>query len=108
MGKPPDDACPYPRPFPDDFQDCPTFERAEPTPGRSKDHPVLTPGSCVNLTVGTYWDELRHRYGRCRLGDSAARLARLKTQIADSESYVNAHADFDDMSLPPPSIMPPR
>jgi hypothetical protein len=35
-------------------------------------------------------------------------LARLKTQIADSESYVNAHADLDDMSLPPPSIMPPR
>jgi hypothetical protein len=64
-------------------------------------------GSCVNLTVGIFWDELRHRYGRCRLGDSAARLALLKTQIVDSDSYVNAHADFDD-NLPPPSIMPPR
>jgi len=64
--------------------------------------------SCVNLAVGMYSDELRHRYARCRLGDSAARLAHLKTQIVDSESYVNAHADFDDMSLIPPPIMPPR
>jgi hypothetical protein len=64
-------------------------------------------GSCVNLTVGIFWDELRHRYGRCRLGDSGARLALLKTQIVDSDSYVNAHADFDD-NLPPPPIMPPR
>jgi hypothetical protein len=64
-------------------------------------------GSCVNLTVGIFWDELRHRYGRCRLGDSAARLALLKTQIVDSDSYVNAHADFDD-NLPPAPIMPPR
>ncbi len=65
-------------------------------------------GACVNLTVGTFWDQLRHRYGRCRLGDGAARLALLKTQIVDSESYVNAHADFDDMSLVPPRIMLPR
>jgi hypothetical protein len=43
------------------------------------------------------------------LGDGAARLAFLKTQIVDSESYVNTHADFDDMALgPPPPIMPPR
>jgi hypothetical protein len=42
------------------------------------------------------------------LGDSAARLAHLKTQIVDSESYLNAHADFDDVSLTPPPIMPPR
>ena len=65
-------------------------------------------GSCSNLTVGIFWDELRHRYGKCRLGDSAARLALLKTQIVDSDSYVNTHADFDDMNLVPPPIMPPR
>jgi hypothetical protein len=62
----------------------------------------------VNLTVGIFWDDLRHRYGKCRLGDSTARLALLKTQIANSESYVNAHADFDDVTLVPPPIMPPR
>jgi hypothetical protein len=69
---------------------------------------VGTIGSCVNLTVGIFWDELRHRYGKCRLGDSAARLALLKTQIVDSESYVNRHADLDDVDLAPPPIMPPR
>jgi hypothetical protein len=69
---------------------------------------VATIGVCLNLTVGRFWDELRHHYARCQLGDSAARLALLKTQIVDSESYVNAHADFDDMSLTPPPIMPPR
>jgi len=62
----------------------------------------------VNLTVGVFSDELRHRYGKCQLGDSAARLALLKTQIVDSESYVNTHADFDDVTLAPPPIMPPR
>ena len=62
----------------------------------------------MHLTVGTFWDELRHRYARCRLGDSAARLAHLKTQIVDSDSYVNAHADLDDVTLIPPPIMPPR
>jgi hypothetical protein len=108
IGKLPDDACPYSRPFPDDFRECPTFERLKPTSEESDDQPVSTTGSCVNLTVGIHWDELRHHYGRCRLGDSTARLARLKTQIADSDSYVNAHADFDEMDLGPPPIMPPR
>lgn len=65
-------------------------------------------GTCVNLTVGIFFEDLRHRYARCRLGDGAARLALLKTQIVDSESYVNTHADFDDMNLAPPPIMPPR
>ena len=62
----------------------------------------------MNLTVGIFWDDLRHRYARCRLGDSAARLAHIKTQIVDSESYVNTHADFDDTTLTPPPVMPPR
>jgi hypothetical protein len=69
---------------------------------------VIAGGSCANLVVGIFWDDLRHRYGKCRLGDSAARLALLKTQIADSDSYVNTHADFDDTDLAPPPIMPPR
>ena len=69
---------------------------------------MVSTGSCAHLTVGIFWDELRHRYGKCELGDSAARLARLKTQIVDSDSYVNAHADFDDVTLDPPPIMPPR
>lgn len=82
------------RPFPEDFRECATFMRGN--------------ESCAHLTVGTYWDELWHRYARCALGDSAARLAHLKAQIVDSESYVNLHAAFGDMTLAPPPIMPPR
>ena len=73
----------------------------------SKDLSVNT-GSCVNLIVGSFSDELTHRYARCRLGDGSARLAHLKTQIVDSESYVNTHADLDEMIFTPPPIMPPR
>jgi hypothetical protein len=64
--------------------------------------------SCANLTVGTFWDGTTHRYGRCQLGDSVARLARLRTQIADSEAFVNSRLDADDSGLLPPPILPPR
>ena len=82
--------------------------RADLTSSRAKGHAVIPGGSCANLTVGIYSDELRHRYGKCRIGDSVARLAHLKTQIVESDSYVNAHADLDDVNLTPPPIMPPR
>jgi hypothetical protein len=55
-----------------------------------------------------YWNGTKHRYGRCRLGDIGARLALLKNQIADSDSYVSWHADPDGLGLVPPPIMPPR
>ena len=69
---------------------------------------MRTVSSCGHLVVGVYWDGTRHRYGKCELGDAPARLAYLKTQIADSDSYVNWHADPDDLGLVPPPIMPPR
>ena len=105
MGKFPDDACPYPRPFPDEFQECPTFERVT----LSSIRKIAAPSStCANLNVGRFFDGTNHRYGRCKLGDSAARLERLKTQIVDSDLYVSAHADPDAPGLQPPPIMPPR
>jgi hypothetical protein len=64
--------------------------------------------ACANLAIGTFWDSGKHHYGRCRLGDSVARLARLKSQVEVSESYVLEHADLDDAALAPPPIMPPR
>jgi len=64
--------------------------------------------SCANLGIGTYWDDNKHNYARCGLGDSAARLARLKTQVEVSEAYVLDHADRDYLALAPPPIMPPR
>ena len=69
------------------------------------DDPAHAVDSCANLTVGKFWDGTNHRYGRCRLGDSAARLALLGTQIADSDSYVKSRVDSEDVH---PPIMPPR
>jgi len=108
MGKFPDDACPYRRPFPDDFRECPAFERVKLASIPSHDDPTRTNSTCANLTVGLFSDGTNHRYGRCRLGDSAARLALLKTQIVDSDIYVSSHVDPDDLGLEPPPIMPPR
>jgi hypothetical protein len=74
----------------------------------SDDDPPQMLISCANLGVGTFWDESKHHYGRCGLGDSSARLSLLKTQVVVSESYVLLHSDPDDEALAPPPIMPPR
>jgi hypothetical protein len=108
MGKFPDDACPYPRPFPDDFQECAAFELVTLSSIVKRTDSPGANGTCANLTVGLFWDGTNHRYGRCRLGDSTARLALLKTQIVDRDIYVSSHADPDDPGLEPPQIMPPR
>ena len=108
MGKFPEDACPYARPFPDGFGECESFERVTLSSISSTDGPARLTSTCANLDVGLFWDGTNHRYGRCRLGDSAARLARIKTQIVDRDFYVSSHADPDDPGLVPPPIMPPR
>ncbi len=64
--------------------------------------------ACANLRIGTFWDSGKHHYARCSLGDSGARLARLRTQVMMSESYVLQHANPDGVTLAPPPIMPPR
>jgi hypothetical protein len=107
IGKLPSDACPYSRPFPKDFADCTAFQPVE-FNASSSDAPAQMLTSCVNLVVGTFWEGATHRYARCQLGDSIARLARLKSQVVVSESYVLQHADPDEGALAPPPIMPPR
>jgi hypothetical protein len=74
----------------------------------SADVPPQMLTTCANLGIGTFWNDAKHHYARCGLGDSVARLARLKTQLEVSESYVLQHADPDDEAVAPPSIMPPR
>jgi hypothetical protein len=64
--------------------------------------------TCANLGIGTFLNEAKHHYARCGIGDSGARLARLKTQLEVSESYVRQHADPDDEAVARPPIMPPR
>jgi hypothetical protein len=101
MGKLPADACPYRRPFPEDFSECMVFDRIELRTAR-----VATAAgqprrlvSCRNLLVGSFWNGAQHHYGKCRLGDGAARLELLKHQIVQRQ-------DFIDMSTPPENRAP--
>jgi len=89
----PDDACPYPRPFPEGFGDCGAFEQRA--------------GSCIHLTIGTYFDGANHHYGRCRLGDGPARMALLKHHIVQRDSFIDHYADPEGLDQPTPTI-PPR
>jgi hypothetical protein len=89
----PDDACPYPRPFPKNFDECGVFDRSA--------------GSCKNLTIGTYFDGANHHYGRCRLGDLTARMAMLKHHIVQRDTFIDHYADPEGLDQPTPSL-PPR
>jgi hypothetical protein len=89
----PDDICPYPRPFPANFDECGVFERSA--------------GSCKNLSTGTYFDGANHHYGRCRLGDLTARMAMLKHHIVQRDTFIDHYADPEGLDQPTPTL-PPR
>lgn len=75
----PADACPYARPFPADFDDCPAYHPAWFTPlttGYDAMNPVWT---CTHLVAGPLPSAAARFYGRCRLGDAAARVAWAET-----------------------------
>jgi hypothetical protein len=75
----PADACPYRRPFPADFHDCPAYHPAWFVPlttGYDSMSPVWT---CSNLVAGALPTAAARFYGRCRLGDEAARARWVQT-----------------------------
>lgn len=89
MAAQPGDACPYSRPFPEGFNECPTYEAMEFQPATLANAP-LTPGwTCTHLGTGTYLEGMQHKYGKCVLGDAAARLQWLKDQIVSKEKIVS-------------------
>ncbi|HKV32262.1 MAG TPA: hypothetical protein VJT14_14755 [Candidatus Dormibacteraeota bacterium] len=75
------DCCPYERPFEIGFADCPGYEPEvfEPTTSRGKPLPAIL--ICGNLTTGAHGGHAEHRYGRCRLGDAAARREKIRSQL---------------------------
>jgi hypothetical protein len=71
----PADACPYPRPFPPDFHDCPAYHPRHfvaLTTGYDPMSPVWT---CANLVVAPVPGAPLRFYPRCRIGDAEARVA---------------------------------
>ncbi len=65
------DTCPYPKPFPEGFADCPAFQPTAFLPRTSREAPLEEGWTCVHLVVG----EAGHGefYPRCRLGTTGDR-----------------------------------
>jgi len=78
MARPPD-ACPYPKPFPADFADCPAFQPRQFIPLDTLYQPLQPVLTCRHLETRALRE--RHRwYGACALGDAEARR-RWATQV---------------------------
>lgn len=67
------DACPYPRPFPEEFDDCPVYQGRLFVGLDLQYRPLRPSRTCRFLTVGEVRDFPGTFYGRCALGDAEAR-----------------------------------
>lgn len=68
----PADACPYPRPFPPGFRDCPAYRSARLLPFDSRYRPLKPERTCQHLEVGATQAAGRY-YARCAVGTAADR-----------------------------------
>jgi hypothetical protein len=68
------DECPYPRPFPDDFHDCPAYAARRFTPFDSLHRPLQPVWTCNFLVPRRSGSREKGFYAACALGDAAARV----------------------------------
>ena len=74
MARLPADACPYPRPFPDGFAECPLYDGERYVPADSKESPLGPIWICRYLVTRPFsLDGVEHHYGACRFGGRGAR-----------------------------------
>jgi anti-anti-sigma regulatory factor len=76
------DRCPYARPFPEGFTDCPTYEAVTFIAADSNHQPLRPTITCRHLTMGNVERPGRY-YPRCALGSAADRL-RWRTAVGAS------------------------
>ncbi len=69
----PSDACPYPKPFAADFNECPTYQTRHEIVVDSNDRPLRTIWSCRHMETKQVPGEAGHYYGACQLGDARGR-----------------------------------
>lgn len=96
------DRCPYPRPFPEDFSECPAFQAQPFVAATTHEQPLGTHLTCTHLRVG----ERAHNryYAQCALGTAAQRRAwvervgeeRLQTMRRLSAEFEQRYAGFSD------------
>jgi hypothetical protein len=69
----PSDACPYPKPFTADFNECPTYQTRHAIVVDSNDRPLRTIWSCRHMETKQIPGASGHYYGACQLGDAKGR-----------------------------------
>jgi hypothetical protein len=69
----PSDACPYPKPFTADFNECPTYQTRHAIVVDSNDRPLRTIWSCRHMETKQIAGASGHYYGACQLGDAKGR-----------------------------------
>ena len=89
------DRCPYPRPFPAGFADCPSYEPVSFDATDSQNKPLGTWPTCRHLTTGADVENRGRFYPRCALGSPEQRL---QNQLRDLIQL---------QSLPPETTVPP-
>lgn len=77
----PADECPWPRPFPKEFDQCPTYAALPYRATDSRDRPLPPVLTCLYLVSRPFSHSKAGWYGACELGDAAARRAYLESKI---------------------------
>jgi hypothetical protein len=110
----PSDACPYPKPFGADFNECPTYQTRHAIVVDSNDRPLRTIWSCRHMETKQVPGQPGHYYGACQLGDAKARqewvqrigpdrirnVQRLRSQVMPiAQSFVDDLANLKGRQL---------
>src|SRR4029077_13527643 len=74
----PREECPYHKPFPDGFRDCPAYQPAQYVPLDMHYRVLLPVWTCGHLEVRTIPSSHHRHYARCRVGDAVARAAHVE------------------------------
>jgi len=89
MSARPADECPYPRPFPPGFRDCPAYRSARLVPLDSRYRPLQPGRTCQHLDVGSTATAGRF-YARCLIGSAEERTRWVDPErerlLADAEA----------------------
>lgn len=93
----PADRCPYSRPFPEDFDDCAAYQPNRFVALDSGYRPMPVVWTCSWLEPAAAPQRNRF-YGRCRIGDAAARQAWVNAQPAGRLAAIRAlSAELDPL-----------
>src|SRR6202022_1571745 len=93
--------CIYPRPFAEDFADCPAYQAPSFLAADSRNQPLGEWRTCRHLTAGNELENRGRFYPRCALGSQPQRLQWLAQVTPARVDVVRAlQEEFDGFSLP--------